>query len=477
MMSGYSTAFTLENFIRVSHYFATIPSTSDFYSETATVLERFFSCDMVCFIKDDGGLAIHFQNRKSENSYPDLLDSTAHFVENVFSNGFLSVETVRMKNRDEVMLIMLPVNLFNKVESVMCVGYVSDVEPDKDVLNILLGISSMLGKFLEKQSTEHSFEALHKEHQRILSVAGEGIMGIDAEGRHTFVNPVAAQLLGYDVDEMIGKMSHELWHYKHKDGSPFDVESCKVHSVYTDGMCYSSSDECFIRKDGSSFPAEVTITPIVEDEKIGGAVIVFKDITERKQIEAALQQAHDELEEKVASRTIELKEANDKLKELDKMKSMFIASMSHELRTPLNSIIGFSGVILKEMVGTINEKQHDYMMRIKLAGEHLLMMIADVIDISKIEAGRIETIPETFHLKTLIDEALNEMRILAKKKGLTLEASVDESIDLFTDRRRVFQCLLNYLGNAIKFTETGGIILKAETFDETVKISVRDTGI
>ena len=176
-------------------------------------------------------------------------------------------------------------------------------------------------------------------------------------------------------------------------------------------------------------------------------------------------------------RSDELAEANEKLHELDKLKSMFIASMSHEFRTPLNSIIGFTGVMLQQMPGKINEKQQDFLTRIKLAGEHLLGLISDVIDISKIEADRIEAFPESFMLEELTTQATDEISVLAKKKGLQLSVDAPEGIEMFSDRRRLMQCLLNYLSNAVKFTERGTIVLKVVDLGERVEIAVEDTGI
>ncbi len=190
-----------------------------------------------------------------------------------------------------------------------------------------------------------------------------------------------------------------------------------------------------------------------------GAVVSMHDITERKMAEE------------------KLRVANERLLELDRLKSMFIASMSHELRTPLNSIIGFSGILLQGISGEINEQQRDQVERISSSGKHLLSLINDVIDISKAEAGMIEILPETFPLNELIEEATASVKRQIEDKGLLFEVISPLKIELHMDRRRLLQCVLNYLSNAIKFTRAGKIRLKVMEAGGDIEISVSDTGI
>jgi signal transduction histidine kinase len=172
-----------------------------------------------------------------------------------------------------------------------------------------------------------------------------------------------------------------------------------------------------------------------------------------------------------------LKNANSRLLELDHLKSMFIASMSHELRTPLNSIIGFTGVILQGMAGEINDEQKDQLQRIYGSAKHLLALISDIIDISKIEAGKIKPYIEEFQLDETIKEISLNLKPQLEDKGLTLQTDVPHSIKLKTDKRRLTQCIVNYLSNAIKFTEEGQISIDANELDGRVEIMVRDSGI
>jgi len=180
-------------------------------------------------------------------------------------------------------------------------------------------------------------------------------------------------------------------------------------------------------------------------------------------------------QEEHARKTVEL--ANTQLKAVDKLKSMFIASMSHELRTPLNAIIGFSGLLDQGILGELDEKQKDSIQRINRAGTHLLSLISEVIDISRIEAGRLDIYPEPFSLKALVDEAVESIRPMANTKGIKLEIKAEYLPEVVTDRKRILQCLLNYLSNAVKYSEHGKVTLTVMVASEMLTLSVTDTGI
>jgi PAS domain S-box-containing protein len=204
--------------------------------------------------------------------------------------------------------------------------------------------------------------------------------------------------------------------------------------------------------------------------------------TERRRAEEALGRLNEELEQRVKARTEELENANIRLKELDRMKSMFIASMSHELRTPLNSIIGFSSILLNEWTGPVNAEQKENLSTVLRSGRHLLNLINDVIDVSKIEAGKIDSVIEKFDLHDVIEEAVNffTKEINEKRLSLTVEVMHQE---MHTDRRRLLQCVLNLLSNAVKFTDKGSVSVQARLWGrdwgagDFIEISVADTGI
>lgn len=206
-------------------------------------------------------------------------------------------------------------------------------------------------------------------------------------------------------------------------------------------------------------------------------IVSLHNRSERNRAEKELQNAYDQLETKVEERTRELAQANIKLQELDRLKSMFIASMSHELRTPLNSIIGFTGIILQGISGEINPEQRKQLTMVKNSANHLLALINDVIDLSKIESGKIELLIKEFDLSAVIKEVEESLEVTASNKGLRLSAEVPERLMVEGDERRTKQIVMNMVSNAVKYTDRGEINIKAEKSDGRTEISVRDTGI
>ncbi len=185
----------------------------------------------------------------------------------------------------------------------------------------------------------------------------------------------------------------------------------------------------------------------------------------------------EKLEEKVAERTADLEAANIRLKDLDRLKSIFIATMSHELRTPLNSIIGFTGIILQGMSGDISTEQRKQLSIVMKSSKHLLALINDVIDISKIEADRVELYPTDINLSSLIREVIGSFSNEVEEKGLSLDIKIPEKQVIRTDEKRVKQVLNNLLSNAIKFTLKGGLEIELIKEDGKFRINVRDTGV
>jgi len=320
----------------------------------------------------------------------------------------------------------------------------------------------------ERKRAEEERERLTSELQLLLESTGEGIYGIDLEGRFTFINRAALGILSFTQEELLGRNAHQVIHHTRKDGSPYPAQECPIFRAFRTGQGSRRDDEVLWRSDGTSFPAEYASYPILQEGAPTGAVVTFSDITERKQSEEVLRLATEQAQA------------------ADRLKSAFLATMSHELRTPLNSIIGFTGIILQGLAGPLNPEQAKQLEMVRGSARHLLALINDVLDISKIEAGQLEVYCEPFDLRASITNVTNTVRPLAEKKGLALNVEVSPAVaGVVSDKRRVEQVLLNLLSNAVKFTEKGGVTLRAEVASDhaagmsrsVVRLSVADTGM
>ncbi|MEO1447264.1 MAG: PAS domain S-box protein, partial [Cyanobacteria bacterium J06635_11] len=183
------------------------------------------------------------------------------------------------------------------------------------------------------EPTYLELETLRRQYQLILNAVGEGVYGLDMQGNVTFVNPAAASMIDWEVDDLIGQSMHQVLHHSHPDGSHYPKECCPIYAAFQDGSTRRITDEVFWRKDGTSFPVEYISTPMQDEQgQLIGAVITFRDITQRKWAEAVLQQANEDLETKVRERAAALYEANARLRELSALKSRFVAMVCHEFR-------------------------------------------------------------------------------------------------------------------------------------------------
>ncbi|MEI8165399.1 MAG: PAS domain S-box protein, partial [Chloroflexales bacterium] len=256
--------------------------------------------------------------------------------------------------------------------------------------------------------------------QAIVDHAVDGILVIDDADLLTTFNPAAERIFGYSANEIIGQ-------------SVATLIPDPLHRQYKLISIGSEATGC--RKDGTLFPMDMTSGRLVMgDRRL--YVIILRDITRRKQVEEELQRARDDAE--AASRA----------------KSTFLANMSHELRTPLNAIIGYSELLLEDFGVLDHEMIQSDLERISRAGHHLLGLISDILDISKIEAGRMEVHYEHFALAPLIVDVEAAVTQLSRRNSNTLIINyAGEPSELYSDPTKVRQILINLLGNAVKFTE------------------------
>jgi signal transduction histidine kinase len=232
----------------------------------------------------------------------------------------------------------------------------------------------------------------------------------------------------------------------------------------------------------SGFRATLAVPLLREDRIIGGLVVRRKSTGEfRPEVIELLKTFATQSVLAIQNARLfrEIEEKSQQIEAANRHKSEFLANMSHELRTPLNAIIGFSEVLQERLFGELNDKQAEYTDDILTSGRHLLSLINEILDLSKVEAGRMELELATFDLPIAIDNARTFVRERATTHGITLDVKVDERLgDVVGDERKIKQILLNLLSNAVKFTPAGGRIgINARQTDGVVEISVTDTGI
>ncbi len=298
----------------------------------------------------------------------------------------------------------------------------------------------------------------------LLNSVPEAVYGIDLHGDCTFCNPACLRLLGYlDSSEFLGKNMHELMHHTRADGSAYPAERCKIYEAFRRGQGIHIEDEVLWRCDGTSFPCEYWSHPLYRAGEAVGAVVTFVDITERKRNEQVLRDAKDAAE---AS---------------NRAKSQFLANMSHEIRTPMNGVIGIAGLLLDTK---LTPEQLQYAEMVRSSGESLLAVINDILDFSKIEARKLTLETTDFDLRTVVQSSVAVLTIKAREKGVSLTSEVDPLTPslLQGDPNRLRQILINLIGNAVKFTEKGGVSISArmeygDEHDVTLRFTVSDTGI
>jgi PAS domain S-box-containing protein len=292
----------------------------------------------------------------------------------------------------------------------------------------------------------------------VVSDSNDAVILHDFDGKILAWNRGAKETYGYTETEALGKNVREIVADADREAALTLIQRIQQ------GDIVKSFELRRVTKDGRILDVWLTTT-LLTDEKGKPVAIATteRDITERKRAEEEVKELNTTLEQRVTERTAELVVAKDRAEEADRLKSAFLATMSHELRTPLNSIIGFTGILLQELAGPLNAEQRKQLEMVRDSGRHLLALINDVLDISKIEAGQLEVRSEPFDLRASIENVAGIVQPLAVKKGLDLHVELAPDIGTFvSDARRVEQVLLNLLNNAIKFTERGKVTLTAE---------------
>ena len=338
----------------------------------------------------------------------------------------------------------------------------------------------------ERRMTElrHMREMLQSDarFREIVSTAMDAIVIFDEQERISLFNAAAERMFRCPASQATGRSITEFF----RDQGSMEVVRRKCRSVRGD-EADAEADERHVtpmtgnRANNESFPAELSIS-CFEGKEGNQYTLIVRDISERVRHEEALRQQAQQLERTMRELTDANDELNRRQEDLERAmsaRSRFYASMSHELRTPINAVLGYSTLLLENIYGPLNEKQAEGIQRTQRAAKHLLELVNDVLDLSKIEAGKIDLRLQPVTFPTLIEELFVTVRPLADKHGskLSLEFTGEQPLTIVSDPRRVRQILLNLLSNAIKFGGGKPIQVFIErTAEDGVTVAVTDHG-
>lgn len=326
---------------------------------------------------------------------------------------------------------------------------------DDDNNPVIISIGQDMSKQRALELNAKKLMESERRYSYVVQHAPLPILVIDKQGLIIEANPEAIAAAGYERAEVIGQNFIELLVAKE---SRRKANAAAARAMK--GEDFRAIELLLQNAAGVKYEYQCSLGAVGENsEQKGQLVAIALDISQQKILQSTLIKAREAAES------------------ADRIKSMFVASMSHELRTPLNSIIGFLGVVLQGMSGELNLKQKDQLSRAYHSAKHLLSLITDVIDISKIEAGFLQVHIEKFELLPLLLEIEHAIEHIVTEKNLQITIDCASRLELETDRKRLYQVILNVASNAVKYTIKGSVQIKAQIENDWLNISVQDTGI
>jgi PAS domain S-box-containing protein len=304
-------------------------------------------------------------------------------------------------------------------------------------------------ELVERERAAHEQVKFERRFRELLEAAPDAILEVNRDGRIALLNAVAEKMFGYSREELLGQPVEWLIPFDLRGRHEQHRSAYKSHP--TTRPMGSGLDLYAQRKDGTRFPVEISLSPVKSDEGTRVSAII-RDVTDRKQAQQKIQDLHETFTRELSETNQQLELRNREVERANRLKSEFLASMSHELRTPLHTIIGFSELMSEELEGPLNPKQKRFMTHIHQDSLHLLELINEVLDLSKIEAGRLELRLSSFDMATALREVLSSARALGAQKSIEIETSVPDGTSLYADYVRFKEILYNLLSNAVKFT-------------------------
>jgi PAS domain S-box-containing protein len=380
----------------------------------------------------------------------------------------------RYREEDEVLAKVRAGIIVDHFETQRCAkgGQIIDVSltvsPIRDWHGRVIGASKIARDITEQKRSGAA--AMH--FAAMIASADDAIVGKDLNGIVQSWNPAAERLFGYTAEEMIGQSITTIIPKERLD------EETYVLGRIRDGQSVEHFETVRQTKDGRPVDISLTVSPIRDAaDRIVGASKIARDIREHKRL---LDERRTATANEEAARLEVLEVQNRRIQEAARLKSEFVANMSHELRTPLNSIVGFAELMADEKYGPLPKKYQDFAKVMNSSAKHLLQLINDILDLAKVESGKIDFQPEPVDLAVVVGEATSIVIGLAAKRKIQLTVDVDRSLGrVQLDPMRLKQVLYNYLSNAIKFTAEGGrVALRVRPDGKTrFRIEVEDTGI
>ena len=343
--------------------------------------------------------------------------------------------------------------------------------PLRGLAGEFIGLLGMCEDITQRLATERALRESEERFRALTEVSRVGIVRTDVDGHCTYANARWGEIAGLDCEAALG----DGWlRPVHPDDRQLVSAAWSLGRTTGDFR----SEVRFVRPDGRVAWVLGQATPEHgEDGRVTGYAGTITDISDLKATELALQKSQAYLEERVRERTRELVDAKERAERADRVKSTFLSTMSHELRTPLNSILGFTDVVLQGFSGPLTEEQQRHLGIVRDSSAHLLDLINDVLDLSRIEAGQLRLEIGPIDLPDLLRRRVEGFEAEAARKGLSLAATIGDGVaTIRSDAKRVSQIVANLLSNAVKFTDAGEVTLVARAADGTIEVAVSDTG-